>query len=112
MKMNRQVKGCFSDHVIGCTHPCQKRPGREDADDDQCDTGDQADRYGSVDVVLCTLLVLISNGAGHIDIGADGKSDDRLVSRLIMVVVEPTAASEELPAKRPTTMTSAALKRS
>lgn len=35
-------------------------------------------RYGSVDVVLCTLLVLISNGAGHIDIGADGKSDEQV----------------------------------
>ena len=31
-----------------------------------------------MDVVLCTLLVLISNGAGHIDIGADGKSDEQI----------------------------------
>lgn len=36
----------------------------------------------------------------------------RLISRLVRAEVEPTAAKDSLPAKRPTTMTSAALNKS
>lgn len=58
------------------------------------------------------LIVLVSKRSGHIYIGSDGKPINNVVSRLKSSVVEPTAAREVLPAKRPTTITSAALNRS
>ena len=72
------TRNTISNYETGCTHPYQKRPGREDADDDQRDAGDQADRYGGMHIIPGSFVISVSESQCHIDVGTDGKPDEQV----------------------------------